>query len=348
MSQRQQLERIMEIDGQIRAGLYPNAKSIAGKLEVSTRVVYQDTAFMRDRLGAPIANDRERGGWYYTNPTWALPTIFVNEGELMAFFLSVEVARRYLGTAYEMPLRTAIARLARSLGNSVQINLEELREHYTFAAPATPSVNEQLLVEMHRAIQQQLQVRMRYYTASRDDWTERTVNPHHIYNMRGDWYVFAYDQNRKEMRNFHLGRVDWWQVLAEGFERVPNFSANDWMRTAFQTERGGEPEDVAIRFDAYQARWIRERRWHETQQPLKDTPDGGVILRFRSAGLGEVKRWVMQYGPHAEVLAPEQLRQAVAEELRRAAETYAAASIDYGRNDETSQEQLTDTDHHFG
>jgi predicted DNA-binding transcriptional regulator YafY len=28
--------------------------------------------------------------------------------------------------------------------------------------------------------------------------TERTVNPHHLYNMRGDWYVFAYDQNRKD------------------------------------------------------------------------------------------------------------------------------------------------------
>ena len=321
MSQRQQLERIMEIDRQIRAGLYPSAERIAAKLEVGKRVIFQDAAFMRDRLGAPIAFDRERGGWFYSNPTWVLPTLFVTEGELMAFFLSVEVAQRYLGTAYEAPLRSAISRLAKSLGNPVQINLEELREHYTFAAPATPNVNEQLLVEMHRAIQQQLQVRMRYYTAMRDEWTERTVNPHHIYNMRGDWYVFAYDQMRQEMRNFHLGRVAWWQVLAEGFERVPSFSPAEWMSTAFQTERG-EPEDVAIRFDEYQARWIRERRWHETQQDLEELPDGGVILRFRTGGLGEVKRWVMQYGSHAEVLAPKHLRQEVAEELKRAVDSY--------------------------
>lgn len=323
MSQRQQLERLMEIDRQIRAGLYPNAERIAQKLEVSKRVIYLDKAFMVNRLGAPIELDRERGGWYYLNLTWALPTLFVNEGELMAFFLSVEVAHRYLGTAYETPLRSAISRLAKSLGNPVQVNLEELREHYTFAAPATPHVNEQLLVEVHRAIQRQLQVRMRYYTASRDEWSERTVNPHHLYNMRGDWYLFAYDQNRQEMRNFHLGRVDWWQVLADGFERVPNFSPGEWMSRAFQTERGGELENVAIRFDAYQARWIRERRWHETQQALEDLPDGGVVLRFRSGGLDEVKRWVMQYGPHAEVLEPPHLRQAVAEELRQAAEKYA-------------------------
>ncbi len=321
MSQRQQLERILEIDRRIRGGRYPNAHSLAEALEVSERTIYGDRAFLEDRLRAPIAHDAEKGGWYYTDPTWVLPSVFITEGELLAFFLSVEVAQRYLGTAFEAPLKSAVSKLAVSLGNQVQVSLEQLREHYTFAAPATPNVNAQLLVEMHHAIQEQLQVRMRYYTASRDDWSERTVNPHHIYNMRGDWYLFAFDQNRNEMRNFHLGRVDWWQVLAEGFERVPNFSPGDWMRSAFQNERG-EPQDVAIRFDAHQAPWIRERQWHETQLPLEESPDGGVILRFRVGGLGEVKRWVMQYGCHAEVLAPESLRQDVAEEMQRAARNY--------------------------
>jgi predicted DNA-binding transcriptional regulator YafY len=322
MSQRQQLERIMKIDTRIREGSYPNAERIADELEVSKRVIYQDRNFMVNRLGAPIEFDREHGGWYYTNPTWAFPSMFVTEGELMAFFLSVEVAQRYLGTAFEVPLRAAINRLAVSLGNQVQVSLEELREHYTFAAPATPNVNAQLLVEIHRSIQQQLQVRMRYYTASRDDWNERIVNPHHLYNMRGDWYLFAYDQNRKEMRNFHLGRVEWWEVLKEGFERVPNFSAGEWMSTAFQTERGGDPEDVEIKFDAYQARWIRERRWHETQPPLEELSDGGVILRFRTGGLDEVKRWVLQFGHHAQVLAPESLREACGDETQKLMEIY--------------------------
>jgi predicted DNA-binding transcriptional regulator YafY len=70
-------------------------------------------------------------------------------------------------------------------------------------------------------------------------------------------------------------------------------------------------------------RGIRERKWHETQQDLEELPDGGVILRFRTGGLGEVKRWVMQYGAHAEVLQPEHLRRAVATEMRQAAKNYA-------------------------
>ena len=327
MSQRQQLERLLEIDRQIRAGRYPNARSLAATLEVGVRTVYGDREFLLNRLRAPLARDVEKGGWYYTDPAFALPTIFIQEGELLAFFLSVEVAQRYLGTAFEAPLRSAVGKLAASLGQRVGVSLEQLREHYTFAAPAAPHVQPQLLVELHGALQSRRQVRMRYYTASRDEWTERTVNPHHLYNMRGDWYLFAYDQRRQAMLNFHLGRVDWWQVLADGFERVPNFSPEEWMRGAFQSERGDAPQDIAIRFDAYQARWIRERRWHQTQAPLEATPEGGVILRFRTGGLDEVRRWVLQYGRHAEVLAPAALRQAVAADLQAAAGVYGRTHV---------------------
>ncbi len=321
MSQRQQLERLLEIDRQIRAGLFPNAARIAAQLEVSQRVVYTDKRFLVDRLGAPIAFDRERGGWTYTDPTWALPTLFATEGELLAFFLSMEVARRYLGTAFEAPLRAAVGKLAASLGDRVQVSPDQLRETYTFSAPETPAVPPELLADLHRAIREQRAVQMTYYTASRGERGERTVNPHHLYNIRGDWYLAAFDRRRGEMRSFHAGRIERWQVLDECFQRAPEFSAEAYFESAFQNERGA-PQAVAIRFDAQQAPYIRERRWHASQAPLEALPDGGVILRLTVGGLDEVKRWVLQYGPHAEVLAPSSLRRAVAQALRAASQHY--------------------------
>jgi len=80
MSQRQQLERIMFIDRIIRDEEYPNADRIAEMLEVSRRVIFNDREFMINRLGAPIEFDRSRGGWYYTDKTWAMPGMIVTEG----------------------------------------------------------------------------------------------------------------------------------------------------------------------------------------------------------------------------------------------------------------------------
>ena len=45
MSQRQQLERVFEIDRQIRAGEFPNADRLAEALEVGRRVIFKDREF---------------------------------------------------------------------------------------------------------------------------------------------------------------------------------------------------------------------------------------------------------------------------------------------------------------
>jgi predicted DNA-binding transcriptional regulator YafY len=79
--------------------------------------------------------------------------------------------------------------------------------------------------------------------------------------------------------------------------------------------------EVAIRFAPRQARWIRERRWHPSAR-VQDAIDGGCVLRMRVAGLGEVKRWVLQFGAEAEVLKPASLRREVVGELERARGVY--------------------------
>lgn len=316
------LERIIYIDREIRAGNYPSASKLAEKFEVSERTIYDDRDFMIHRLGAPIALDKEAGGWCYTDQTWVLPAVMVTEGELLAFFLSQELSQRYLGTSFEEPLRSAVAKISRYLPAHVHVDLDQIARHYTITAGATVDVNARLLLDLQRAIKERRQLWMVYYTASRDERRERIVNPYHLYNVRGDWYLFAYDHWRQNIRNFHLGRIEDWHVLPETFERDPDFSPQRHMAQSFLTERGEESVDIAIRFDSYQARYIRERRWHETQEPLEELPDGGVILRFRTGGLGEVKRWVMQWGAHAEVLEPAELRADVAREVSKMQEIY--------------------------
>ncbi|MDM8529380.1 hypothetical protein QUF58_14390 [Anaerolineales bacterium HSG24] len=52
MSQALRLERIFEIDRQIRAGLYPKAEDLMEQFECGRRVIFKDRAFMIDRLKA--------------------------------------------------------------------------------------------------------------------------------------------------------------------------------------------------------------------------------------------------------------------------------------------------------
>jgi predicted DNA-binding transcriptional regulator YafY len=314
MSQRQQLERIMEIDRRIRDGEFPNPNQLAKDLEVSRRVIFVDREFMITRLGAPIEFDRARSGWYYTDETWVLPGIIVTEGELLAFFLSVEVAKRYLGTGLEETLRSAVEKVSKNVKGSVTVDLDTLRSHYSFSSPTLLNTNEKALLDLHHAISGSKKVWMRYYTASRGERTERVMHPYHLSNVRGDWYLIAYDEFRQDIRNFAVGRIEEWIVQSEVFKRDPNFSVSKYMEAGFQAERGGEVAEVIIRFAPQAARYVREKRWHASQE-IQEQEDGGLVLKFQTSGLGEVKRWVLQYGGSAEVFAPETLRSELRSEI---------------------------------
>ena len=80
-------------------------------------------------------------------------------------------------------------------------------------------------------------------------------------------------------------------------------------------------ENITIKFDEYQARWIRERDWHPSQK-IEELPSGELILRLSVGGLGEVKRWVMGYGSHAEVIEPESLRREIEAEVKKMKKIY--------------------------
>jgi len=335
MSQRQQLERILHIDRQIRLGKYPNAERLAEQLEVSRRVVFNDRAFLLERLGAPLEFDRGRGGWYYADKTWTLPSVMITQGELLAFLLSVELARTYLGTALEGPLRHAVEKISQGLQGDVSVDLQALQSVFTVAPPPAQSVPAESLADLHRAIRERRQVKMRYYSAHRDAHSVRTVHPHHLYNHGGDWYLIAFDPKKDEdMRYFHVGRIEEMKVLEATFTRRAGFKAAEWLKHDFHVQRGKKPAEVVLRFDKKQAPYIRERRWHESQT-LEELPGGALLLRFTTTGLKAVRRWVLQYGKHVEVLGPESLRWDVAKEARALAALYP----DERRGKERSEEE---------
>lgn len=322
------LERLIAIDSQIRAGRYPNARTISARFEVSERTIYDDLTFLRERLNAPVEYDPARGGWHYTEANWVLPAFITTEGELLAFLLSTQLAGSYLGSEYETVLRKAIAELAQSLPDEVQLNLGELAALYSFVAGATTATNPRLLSDLATALRERWPVEVVYYTASRDTRSKRVLHPFALRNVQGDWNLVAHDSLRGTVRVFALPRIEQWQLVrGQHFAWPEDFSLEDYMESAFLSERGDTSEQITIRFDAYQARYIRERQWHATQEPLEELPDGGVILRFRSGALDEIKRWVLKYGPHAEALGPPALRAAIATDLAATMKKYGGEHL---------------------
>ena len=63
------------------------------------------------------------------------------------------------------------------------------------------------------------------------------------------------------------------------------------------------------------ADYIREKKWHDSQQ-LKELKGGGVELRLTLSSLIEVQRWVLGWGSDVMVVKPRQLQEAVQQTAR--------------------------------
>lgn len=314
------LQRISEIDRQVRAGKCPTSRDLAHDLNVTERQIYLDRRAM-EAMGAQIITHKKRGGWVYADPTFVLPTVWLSEGEILAFFLSVEIARATGNAGFSIPLDKVIAKIKNGLGELVSVDLNTLRDATNYALSPAARADAQTCFDLRRAGAARQKLRIHYYTAGRNEWNERVIHPYHLHFARGEWILFAFDENRQKVRCFNIARISRLDFLTEHFLQLPDFNAEDMCRSMLWAEAGVQTFSIAIRFDEYQTRYIKERTWHP-DQILEALPDGASIVSFPASGLPEVARWVLGYGKHAEVLEPPELRAIMAAHIEEMARIY--------------------------
>lgn len=315
------IERMQWFHERLRHRKFPTAPQLAREFEVAVRTAYRDIHFLRDRLGAPVEYDPRRKGYYYTEDGYSLPSIPLTEGEVFAALIAAKVVRVYADTEYESRLRQGFAKIASRLPEPASLTLADLDASITVDVGPAAQVDPLVYDAFVRAAMRQRRLRITYRGAYRDEVTTREVDVYHLWGRDGDWYAIAHDHLRSALRHFLLSRVEEVTVTQEEFARPSDFDPQSYIATAFGVEHGDEEQEVKIRFDAYQARWIRERVWHPTQG-ARELDDGGLVLTFRVTSLDAVKRWALQYGSHAEVLAPASLRESMTAEVRALASVY--------------------------
>lgn len=304
-----QFERLLQLDQLLRSGQARTIGQLAEVLEVSARTVSSDLDFLRDRYEAPIVRERKRG-YYYRDNAWRLPTVPLTQGELFALMLGSRMLAGAAGAAYAQELQSAIDQLVRRMPEQTWVDLQTVSdERVSFGTGGLIELNPEIWKRLAEASQRDLCVEMTYYTASRDALSTRKFNPYLLHIYRGtNPYAIGYCHRRRETRWFRVDRIRELRVLEEHFERDPDFNARDHLQTIFQAEAGGEPQLVTVRFSAKVAPFIRERRWHATQE-ISEHGDGSLTLRMKVPGLAEVKRWVLGYGKDAVVEGPVELIQ---------------------------------------
>jgi proteasome accessory factor B len=301
---------MLRIHRAIQAGDYPNATTLSGQLEVSTKSIYRDIDFMRDRLELPIDFDAVRNGFHYTQEVGSFPTLQITEGELFALLVAEKAMKQYRGTTFEKPLVSAFRKMAAALPDTISLHLADWEQTISFRISAEPILNLEIFDTLARATARHQQLELTYRKPGRKETEPRVVDPYHLANINGEWFLFAHCHLRKDIRTFVPARILEVKPTGRAFVRPQKFSLEKRLRDSFGVLTGPGNFDVLIHFDELAADYIREKRWHASQQ-LTEAEDGGVRLRLKLSSLAEIQRWILSWGGHATVLAPVELADSV-------------------------------------
>jgi proteasome accessory factor B len=307
---------MLRIHQAIQSGKFPNANALAAEFEVNPKSIHRDIEFMRDRLGLPIEYDARQYGFYYAGEVSAFPTMQITEGELFALVVAEKALQQYRGTSFEKPLLSAIKKMEQSLPDTISLNFADVQQTISFRTRAEPILDLKIFETLASAAADRQQIELAYRKPGQEKPETRLVDPYHLANINGEWYLFAYDHGRRDIRTFVPARMQSVKLTGTTFERPRKFSLERRLRDSFGVHSGEGDYDVVIRFNARAADYVREKKWHESQG-LRALKDGGVELSLKLSSLMEVSRWVLSWGGDARVVKPPELAEIVREAARR-------------------------------
>jgi predicted DNA-binding transcriptional regulator YafY len=299
-------------------GLAP--REIAERCGVHRTTVWRDIRALENN-GVPIWND---GGRYLILRERYITSVRLNLYEATVLFLAARLLARYADKSYPHIAR-AMEKLAAAMPKDMMQRHIQRMAGLVRERRDWPEFT-RMMERLTEAWAERRRVRLWQRADGNRAARARLFEPYFLDPSSVGYalYVIGYDHLRQGIRTFKVERLQRVEVTDERFEIPDGFDPYEYLHKAWGINwgDGSNLHQVRLRFPPGRiTERVKESEWHVSQE-IEDLPDGGCVLSVRVGATLEMKPWILQWGPHCEVLSPPELRAEIAEEMRRAAEVY--------------------------
>src|ERR1039457_1187707 len=138
--------------------------------------------------------------------------------------------------------------MEQSLPDTISLNLADIGQTISFRTRAEPILNLEVFDTLARAAAHRQQIELAYRKPGRKETEPRLVDPYHLANINGEWYLFAYDHARKDIRTFAPARIQTVKPTGKTFAHPQKFLLEKRLCDSFGVHSREGEHDVVIRF----------------------------------------------------------------------------------------------------
>jgi len=297
------------------------SRDLAEHFGVSRRTIFRDLRALGES-GVPLTYAEEGG--YEILEGYQLPPLMLTAQEAATLLVGTEFTKLQPDASLRQNADDVALKIRAVLPQEVREFIDRLQErtvldpYWLHSMSGPPGADQEgRWYQLSRAAAQQFSVSMTYYTPSRDEETQRTVDPLGLVYYTDRWNLIAYDHLRDDLRNFRLDRIRQMHVTMNRFEPPEGFDLEAHLEAR---ARNADHHEITIRFD--EQAYTSARRSIPATVEEEEEVDGGVRVTFYFENLDYIARWLLRYGTRAAVESPDALREKVRERALKLAERY--------------------------
>lgn len=198
-------ERMLRLLSLLQSGRRWPAQDLARVLEVPARTLRRDLEQLRE-MGYPVESARGPGGHYRLVAGSSLPPLMLDDEEAIATVLGLRLAAAGgMGVAFAHQAEQAGEKLRRILPASLRRRTDEVITAVEFAPTDHPQTEVAVLSAITHAISSHRCLSFGY--RGKTEEADRSVEPMRLVQVRGRWYLFAWDRGRGDWRTFRIDRI---------------------------------------------------------------------------------------------------------------------------------------------
>lgn len=279
---------------------------------VDKRSIYRDIEAL-EASAFPVfqevdSDDNRIKRWKMNKTLNVTKSLILSPRELVGLYLAKSTLEPLKETPFYQDLESIFQKVENLLGPKAHEYLKEISQgiHFEPSPRWGLGIAPEVIDVIRAGCDEGHLISVEYQSQNSGDCRRRTLGPHFLYFAKGSVYLIAEDMENHQVKTFSLPRMKNPEMLPEAYHGTP-VDPNEYFNSALGVYNGGAPEVVKLHFTPKLAQFVRERRWHHSQQVVPMS-DGSLKMTLHLSLTMEVVNWILSFGEHVKVVEPLRLQ----------------------------------------
>lgn len=299
------IDRLTAILIQLQTKRIVKAEEVADRFEISLRTVYRDIKALME-AGVPIGSEAGKG--YFIVDGYHLPPVMFNQEEAGAMLLAGKLVEKMTDKSVRQAYESAMNKIRAVLKETEKDHLENLDSvmevHYS-QWRRKPDLPNHFITDIQKAVAYKEVLKL-VYLSSKNETTEREVEPIGLFFYSGAWHLIGWCRLRKGYRDFRSDQIKEMKLTGNHFDGSNLLSLQEYFKTFDAEHRGLIKVKLSFQKSANHSRPFYGAI---NQKDLGDR----IQVEFLLDNLDHAARWILMYGSTVEIDEPEMLKVIVAQ-----------------------------------